>query len=161
MTPKQARFVGEYLIDLNATKAAIRSGYSSQVAGSIGYENLTKPHIQAAIEMAQKERSKRTKVTQDMVIEGLARVAFGDLRALFDDAGNLRKPTDLPPEVSAMLSGVEIVTVSKGEGAVEHVAKVKTNDRLKALELLGRHLGMFTDKLEHSGGVTINVMKRG
>lgn len=71
LTPKQQRFVDEYLIDLNATQAAIRAGYSPKTAYSIGDENLKKPEIKKAIEQAQKERSERTLVTQDDVIRGL------------------------------------------------------------------------------------------
>ena len=71
LTPKQQRFVDEYLIDLNATQAAIRAGYSLKTAGQIGEQNLKKLEIKNAIELAQKERQKRTLVTQDDVIRGL------------------------------------------------------------------------------------------
>lgn len=69
LTPKQERFVQEYLIDLNATQAAIRAGYNEKTAGSIGFENLKKPEIAKAIEMAKKERADRTEITQDMVVQ--------------------------------------------------------------------------------------------
>jgi phage terminase small subunit len=74
MTPKQQRFVEEYLIDLNATQAAIRAGYSAETARSIGSENLTKPDIQEAIATAMDERSKRTEITQDYVLQGICRI---------------------------------------------------------------------------------------
>jgi phage terminase small subunit len=74
MTLKQQRFVEEYLIDLNATQAAIRSGYSEETARSIASENLTKPDIQEAIVRAMDERSKRTEVTQDYVLQGICRI---------------------------------------------------------------------------------------
>lgn len=76
LTKKQKRFVEEYLIDLNATQAAIRAGYSPDTAKSIGCENLTKPDISAAISKAQAERSRRTGINQDRVIRELAKVAF-------------------------------------------------------------------------------------
>ena len=71
LTAKQQRFVAEYLIDLNATQAAIRAGYSEKTAYSIGQENLTKPEIAAAVAAAQAERSERTEVTQDYVLTAI------------------------------------------------------------------------------------------
>lgn len=78
--PKQRRFVEEYLVDLNATQAAIRAGYSRKTAASIGEENLRKPEIQAAIKAAMTARQERTEITQDRVIAELAKIAFGDSR---------------------------------------------------------------------------------
>jgi phage terminase small subunit len=69
LTPKQARFVEEYLIDLNATQAAIRAGYSAKTARQVGQENLSKPVISAALSERQKARSERVELTGDMVIE--------------------------------------------------------------------------------------------
>ena len=71
MTPRQARFVAEFLVDLNATRAAIRAGYSEKTAGAIGYENLSKPQITEAIATAQAKRAERVEITQDDVIAGL------------------------------------------------------------------------------------------
>lgn len=76
LTPKQKRFVQEYLVDLNATAAAIRAGYSKKTAEVIGYENLRKPQIETAINQAIQEREKRTKITQDMVLQETAKLAF-------------------------------------------------------------------------------------
>ena len=80
LTPKQKRFVAEYLVDLNATAAAKRAGYSQKTAHSIGQENLTKPEIQSAIQEEQTERQRRTKITQDMVLREAAKLAFFDIR---------------------------------------------------------------------------------
>ncbi|WP_431321665.1 terminase small subunit [Rhizobium sp. YTU87027] len=82
LTPKQERFVEEYLIDLNATQAAIRSGYSKKTAGSVGAENLTKPEIQAALSAAQNARSERTEITADMVLEQWWKLATADPNAI-------------------------------------------------------------------------------
>ena len=155
LTPKQQRFVDEYILDLNATQAAIRAGYSAKTADRIGPELLGKTWVAAAVDNAKQKREKRTEITADRVLEGLAAVAFGDLRTLFSDTGALISPSDLPDAAAKMLAGIEVSTVNRGEGDVEHVAKVKTNDRLKALELLGKHLGMFTDKLEVTGSVEL------
>lgn len=109
LTPKQQRFVEEYLIDLNATQAAIRAGYSEKTAYSVGHENLKKPEIQKAIEEAKNQVSKRTELTVDMVVQGL-----------------LKEAQDY------------------AEGSTQSA-------RVSAWAHLGKHLGMFTEKVQHSG----------
>lgn len=151
LTPRQERFVQEYLLDLNSTQAAIRAGYSEKGATVRGAELLANRNVAAVIEAAKKKREKRTEITADRVLEGLAAVAFGDVRSLFDESGHLIKPMDLPDAAAKMLSGIEFSTLTPGEGPVLGTAKVKTNDRMRALELLGKHLGMFVDRKELSG----------
>ena len=90
LNPKQQRFVEEYLIDLNATQAAIRAGYSPKTATAIASENLSKPSISAAIACAMAERSKRTGITQDRILEELAKVAFIKLTDIVDDTGKIK-----------------------------------------------------------------------
>ena len=90
LNPKQQRFVDEYLIDLNATQAAIRAGYSPKTATAIASENLSKPSISAAIACAMAERSKRTGITQDRILEELAKVAFIKLTDIVDDTGKIK-----------------------------------------------------------------------
>lgn len=107
LTPKQQRFVEEYLIDLNATQAAIRAGYSEKTAKSVGHENLTKPDIAKAIQEAQESLSNKTQLTVDMVVHGL-----------------LKEAQDY------------------AEGSTQSA-------RVSAWAHLGKHLGMFKDKLEH------------
>ena len=163
LTDKQRKFVDEYLIDLNATQAALRAGYSEKTAKDIACENLAKPNIQELIQERTTERQKRTEITQDMVLKGLAQVAFADHRNMFTPDGNLINITDLADDAAMSLAGFEVVTVRKedrtaGEGSpVEYINKIKSNDRMKALELLGKHLVMFTDKHEHSGDFTVNI----
>lgn len=140
-------FCAEYLIDLNATQAAIRAGYSEKQAAIIGHENLRKPNIAAAIAERQKERSQRVEITQDRVLKELARVAFADPRSVMTWGPNgvrLKDSADLTADEAALVA--EASESSTG-------IKLKTNDRLKALELIGKHLGMFTDKIEHSGTI--------
>jgi len=162
LTPKQRRFIEEYAVDLNATQAAMRAGYSQKTAREIGAENLSKPIIRREIDRVLQERSERTAITADRVLEGIAAIAFGDIRKLFDEDGNLIRPDQLPEEAAQLLAGVDVVTVNKGEGEVEYVAKIKTNDRLRAFELLGRHLKMFTDRVEHTGleGLAARIQAR-
>ena len=149
LTKKQKIFVDEYLIDLNATQAAIRAGYSPDTAGSIGSENLKKPEIRARIERAMAERSKRTGINQDRIIMELAKIALLNPKGLvnFDEATIKEDATD--EDVAAVASvKVKRFPTKDGEG-VER--EVKMYDKTKALELLGRHLGMFKDKVEVSG----------
>lgn len=149
LTSKQQRFVDEYLIDLNATQAAIRAGYSPRRANCMGFENMRKPAIAAAIQAGMAKRLARTEVTQDAIIKELAKVAFYDPRSVMSwgPRGMVLKPSDqLTDDQAACVSEVSETTSATG-GSL----KLKTNDKLKALELLGRHLGMFTDKTELTG----------
>lgn len=116
LTPKQQRFVEEYLIDLNATQAAIRAGYSEKTAKEIGSENLTKPNIAKAITEAQEKLSNKAQVTVEMVVQGL-----------------LNEAKDL------------------SEGSTQSA-------RVSAWAHLGKHLGMFKDKVEHSGKLEIESL---
>ena len=149
MTKKQKKFVEEYLIDLNATQAAIRAGYSPDTAGSIGSENLKKHEIRVRIEKAMAERSKRTGINQDRIIEELAKIALLNPKNLinFEEATVKEEATE---EDLAAISSIRVkcFPTKDGEG-IER--EVKMYDKAKALELLGRHLGMFKDKVEVSG----------
>ena len=161
LTPKQAAFVQEYLCDLNATQAAIRAGYSAKTAAVIGVENLRKPNIDAAIQEAKQKRSERTEITADNVLAEIAKVAFSDVRRIFDKDGGLVRISDLDDAAAACVAGCDLVTISKGEGEVEHVAKIKLADKLKALELAGRHLGLFNDKLNLNADIhVLNIHRR-
>jgi phage terminase small subunit len=156
MTPKQLRFVEEYLVDLNATQAAIRAGYSEKTAYSIGEENLKKPEIASAVEAAMQERSKRTEITADRVLQELAKIGFADIRKLFTEEGGLRRIESLDDDAAATLSSVEVITrrvpgSDRDDPEYENVAKIKLWDKRAALVDLGRHLKLFTDKVEASG----------
>lgn len=148
MTKKQKRFVEEYLIDLNATQAAIRAGYSPDTAKSIGSENLTKPDIQGHIARAMAERSRRTGVNADRVVMELAKIAFVNADDVID-AGTATIKDGAAREDTAAIQSVKVKTF--GEDGLER--EIKLADKLKALELLGKHLGMFKDKVELSGSL--------
>lgn len=154
MTKKQKRFCEEYLIDLNATQAAIRAGYSPDTAKAIGCENLTKPDIRAHIDRAMAERSRRTGVNADRVIQELAKIAFVNATDVIDPKTATVKENALPEDMAAIQS-VKVKTF--GEDGLER--EIKMADKLKALEMLGRHLGMFKDKLELSGGLDTEKTK--
>ncbi|MCI7099855.1 MAG: terminase small subunit [Lachnospiraceae bacterium] len=149
MTAKQKRFVEEYLIDLNATQAAIRAGYSPETAGSIGNENLKKPEIRARIDKAMAERSKRTGINQDRVLQELAKLAFVNPADVIDfEEATVRY--DASEEDLACIQSVKVKTMSGDKGDMTE-REVRMYDKKAALELLGKHLGMFKDKVEISG----------
>lgn len=142
MTKKQKRFCEEYLIDLNATQAAIRAGYSPDTAGAIGAENLTKPEIQRAVAKAMAERSRRTGVNAERVVLELAKIAFVNVGNVID-ATDATLKTDADPEDLAAIQSIKVKDM--GDMGIER--EIRMADKLKALELLGRHLGMFNDKI--------------
>lgn len=166
MTAKQQRFCDEYLIDLNATQAAIRAGYSEKTARKIGQENLTKPDIQEYLQKKQKKREQRTEITQDMVLRELAIIAFsnaadyakviekeitveveGEEVPVLDKEGNPMTYKTVEPILTDDLTEEQkkaLAVIKKGRDGFE----VKPYDKLRALEMLGRHLGMWDKKSE-------------
>lgn len=156
LTPKQQKFCEEYLIDLNGTQAAIRAGYSPDTAAEIASENLTKPNIHAHINHAMAVRSKRTGVNQDRVVRELARIAFINADELIDTSTATVKEGASTDDLAAIAS-VKVKVVEGDFSSVER--EVKLCDKIKALELLGKHLGMFTDKVELRGSIETDVKK--
>lgn len=138
MTPKQEQFCREYLIDMNASAAARRAGYSLKTAEAIGHENLSKPKIADRISQLMTERTEAVEITTDKILTALARIAFADPRRLFDDAGQIN-PKQIPDDLAEAVAGIE---------PGQHGTKIRMNDRLKALELLGRYKALFTDRVE-------------
>lgn len=146
MTPKQTAFVGEYLVDLNATRAATRAGYSARTAYSHGQRLLKDVDVQAALQAGMNDRAARTEITADNVLRELAKIGFGNMRDLFTSDGHLKRIEDLDPGVSAMIQSIEVV-VKNGDGSAttEQTAKIKLWDKLAALDKMGRHLGLFAE----------------
>ena len=163
LTAKQERFVQEYLIDLNATQAYLRAGYKvkSTSARVQACRLLADPNIAEAIEKAKAQRSERTQITADRVLQEVARIAFFDIRKLYrEQGGGLKDPHELDADAAAVLVGVDVVEMAGGgefggEAGLKHVPmytkKAKIADKVAALTLAARHLGMLTDRTEHSG----------
>lgn len=158
LTPKQSRFVLEYLVDLNATKAAVRAGYSPRTANEQASQLLGKPAVQAAIDAAKLERAERTKIDADWVLTRLADEADADLADLYDDKNNLLPIEDWPLIWrQGLVSGVEIEVLFEGKGdsrvEVGHVKKIRMSDRIRRLELIGKHVRVnaFQEVVEHRG----------
>jgi phage terminase small subunit len=146
MTPKQRAFVNEYAVDLNATAAAKRAGYSPKTAMQIGEQNLRKVEIKAAIKVSSDARAARTEITADKVLRELAKIGFGDVRDLFTSEGHIRRVEDMEPTVSAIIQSIEVVVRKADDGtATEHTAKIKLWDKLSALDKMGCHLGLFAE----------------
>lgn len=158
LTKKQQRFVNEYLIDLNATQAAIRAGYSTNAAEAIGFENLRKPKIAEEINKRMKDREARTEITQDMVVRELAAIAFSNgadyskivTRQGVDDTGKAVEYPDVEFKNTDELTAEQKKAIA-GIKQTKFGISVETCDKVKALELIGKHLGMFKDKIEMSG----------
>jgi phage terminase small subunit len=157
-------FVKEYLVDLNATQAALRAGYSEKTAYRTGADNLKKPQIQEAIQQAMQKREQRTEITADKVLEEYAKLGFSDVsdylevvteRVLVDRTAEgepiseikqfvfMKNTADIPPEKLAAISEVK----QHKDGSISF----KLHDKRGALDSIARHLGMFTERIEHTG----------
>ena len=149
LNPRQQRFVQEYLIDLNATQAAIRAGYSARTANEQGARLLAKVSVAAAVQAEMDKRAKRTEITADRVLKELALLGFANAEEYFiwgPDGVTIKDSAELTPEQTAAVAEVS-QTVTEQGGTI----RVKLYDKRASLELIGRHLGMFKDVVEHKG----------
>lgn len=144
---KQQRFVDEYLIDLNGTQAAIRAGYSAKTANEQASRLLANVSVQQAISEKMAERSKRTGVNQDRVVLELAKIAFLKMTDVVDKNGNIKD--DASEDDLSCIESIKYKHSDTDTGSSTE-REVKTASKLKALELLGKHLGMWDDKLDVS-----------
>ena len=156
LTPKQRLFVQEYLIDLNATQAALRAGYSVNNSHKIGSQLLDNPRIKQAIELAMYERELRTKVTQDRVIQELAKIAFINPTDVVDSY-DASLHNGAAREDTAAISSIRVKRLPTREGfGVER--EIKLHDKIRALELLGKHLRLFNDKLNITADAVVRIV---
>jgi phage terminase small subunit len=148
LTIKEADFVKQYIIDFNATQAAIRANYSEKTARQIAAQLLSKLNIQAGIKEELDKRAQRLEVSQDRIVMELMKIAFSDINNYTDAQG---KVDISDPNVSCVVREYkEKVTYAKdseGEAQPTIEKEVKLYDKLKAMELLGKHLAMFTDNV--------------
>jgi phage terminase small subunit len=172
LTAKQKIFVAEYLIDLNATQAAIRAKYSEKTAEQMGHQLLKKTLVQQAIREAMKNREQRTQITQDRVLNELSKIAFAngtDFASLVTGTKKKKVWNDetqeydeldveeqfvrfvdtdsLPPDKKAAVAAIK---------ETRYGMAVESHDKVKALELIGKHLGMFKEKVELTGEIKTN-----
>lgn len=156
LTPKQERFVQEYLIDLNATQAAIRAGYSAKTAEKIGSENIRKPEIAAAIDAAKCKREEATQIDANWVLKRLAAEAEADIADLYYDDGAI-KPMSEWPKIwrQGLVAGIKHQELRDDDGnrTGEHIIDIKISDRIRRLELIGKHIRVnaFQEQVAVSG----------
>lgn len=157
----------EYLVDLDPQHAALAAGYSATVAHTKAYlwvsNSKHKPLVYAAVQAAYQKRANKLEITADRVLREISRLAFFDARKLFDPSGKPLDITSLDDDTAASIAGVDIVIERTGEGGGDYatVRKYKISDKLGALQAAMRHLGMFKDKVEHSGSVTLASLIEG
>ena len=163
LSPRQELFVKEYLIDLNATQAAIRAGYSIKTAQEQAYQLLQKPSVQAAIAEAKKDRSAQTQIDANYVLNRLVEIDQMDVLDILTDEGNIKPVRDWPKVWRITLSGMDVNRLSSLEGSDGQtyesiMQKIKWPDKVKNLEMIGKHVtvGAFKEKLELSGGLTLS-----
>jgi len=154
-TNKQTRFCQEYLIDLNATQAAIRAGYCNKNARQMGHENLTKPYIQQEIQRLMDERARKTEITAEKVLRELAKIGFSDITDFVEfgqqapaaEGTNDRAAHYVRIKDSAEVDGSPIAEIRETRNGLVF----KLHDKTRSLELIGKHLGMFKDVHEIGG----------
>ena len=163
MTNSQKRFCDEYLIDFNATrayKAAYKSCRKDETANVNGSKLLRNTKVQEYIAEKQQEMQERNNITQDTLIQELAKIALFNIKDIYNEDGTLKKVTELDDDTAKAISGVKILQKA---GAMKIILS-KTNDKTKALELLGKHLGMFKENVNLTQDkpfeVNINVKKK-
>lgn len=184
LTPKQSQFVAEYIVDLNGAAAARRAGYSEHTAREIAAQLMAKPEVLAAIEQAKRERIERTEITADRVLQELARLAFSDPRKFYRPDGSMKAPHELDDDTAATLASIDVIEITNGmaieipgldlvdeiepqahggglrrqrKALITLVKKAKVFDKVAALGLAMKHLGMLKEKVEHTGNVTITA----
>lgn len=148
---RQEEFVRQYLVDLNAAAAYVRAGFRAR--GNSAEVNaarlLRNAQVAEAIERAMAERSERTKIDADRVLRELGKIAFFDLRKALNDDGSMKPISELDDDTAAALACLDVVELGGEQGGV--MRKVRLADKLRALELLGKHLGMFRERVEVAG----------
>lgn len=172
LNPKQQRFCEEYVVDLNGTKAAIRAGYSQRSAAVQSARLLIKDNIKTKIDELKSKKSQKVQITAELVLGELLKLATADLSLAYDEHGNLKPIKDIPEAVRKCISSVESFEEYQGAGKdrlyIGETKKIKFWDKTKSLDLLGRHLALFTDNIDLSSkdgsmtpksAITINQMK--
>lgn len=150
LTAKQQRFVAEYLIDLNATQAAIRAGYSAKNANVDGPRLLANAGISVAVAKGKTQQLQTAELSAARVLEELRRLAFIDMRSFFDANGNIKPVNELTAEQGSALAGLEVIikNAEAGDGVTDRVHKFKVWDKTRAIEMLAKHYKLLTDVIQ-------------
>lgn len=157
LNSKQARFVDEYIKDLNATQAAIRAGYSERTANQQASRLLANVKVQAAIQVAMNKRSEQLKIDAEYVLRRLGEIDQMDAIDILHDDGSIKPIREWPAIWRQMISGLDVMEIAQGDepSAAAIIKKIKWPDKIRNLELIGRHVGVqaFKDRIEHSGTI--------
>ncbi len=147
LTAQESKFIDEYMIDMNGSEAVMRSFKSYKKSSSFTKANdlLNKPHIKEELERRVKERSEKANITAEMVLRELAAIAFFDVRKIFDKKNNLKNIAELDDNAGRAISAINIEVDALGNNTFSTTKKIKLNDKLRALQLVGNHIGMFKE----------------
>lgn len=161
LTDKQERFCQEYLIDLNATQAAIRAGYSSNTAQEIGSQNLSKLIIQERLAELNKSRLEATGISQKRVLEEYAKIAFFDIRKVYGVDGALLPISQLDDAEAGAIASVKTNEIIQDDMVIGETKEVKIFDKIRALQDLAKHLGLFEKDNQQSKPESTTVINLG
>lgn len=155
LNPKQNLFVKYYIREKNATKAAILAGYSKRAAAQIGEKLLRKDELIREVEKGLAAQAKRVELSADAVLQELKKIAFVKLKDAYRDDGVLLNPHEMPEDVQSALSQMETDEIFVGKGdsrkKIGETKKIKLSDKVRALEMLGKHFKLFTEIQEITG----------
>lgn len=155
LTDKQEMFCREYLIDLNATQAAIRAGYSTKTANRTASENLSKPDVQSRIAELKAQRNDLVGINATYVLNRLVEIDQMDVLDILTSTGELKQVAEWPKVWRTTLSGLEVMEMASEGNTAALLKKIKWPDKVKNLELLGKHISVMAFKEqashEHTG----------
>ena len=143
LTPKRQNFVKEYLVDLNASQAALRAGYSPKSSPKIGFQLLEITRIQEAIQKERLKIEKKTDITIEKCLKEYAKIAFLDIEKAFKEDGSLKPISEIPEDIRRAIAGLETSTIRTDDNKIGTLHKIKISDKKGALDSIMRHLGGF------------------
>jgi len=153
---KQRRFCEHYVVHYHGTNAAIEAGYSKASAHAQATALLKNPKIQEYLSHLNRKASKKIEITREAVLQEMAALAFSDIRDVFNDDGSLKQPHEYDDKAAKAVQSIDVTTLNGDEGQILGATnKIRLADKTKNLELLGKHLGLFTDKVEMTNTVTV------
>lgn len=165
MPPRRRQFVYEYAIDKNGKQAAIRAGFSPKAAEQEASRLLRDVKVRRALDLVAGRIERKCEVTAERVVRELAFIGFLDIRDAYNADGTLKAPGEMPEAVAKAISGIDVEELldgfGKGRASIGRTSKVRFWDKRGALELLGKHLKMWTDKTEVSGGMKLEELVAG
>lgn len=160
LTDKQEMFCREYLIDLNATQAAIRAGYSAKTANRTASENMSKPDIQSRITELKAKRNEDVSINAEYVLKRLVEIDQMDVLDILNSTGELKPVAEWPKVWRTTLSGLEVMEMASEGSTAALLKKIKWPDKVKNLELLGKHISVqaFKEQVEQKVTATHSIM---